>query len=997
VGIIAVAASGAADAVTSLTLINANTNQPIAAFDPLEDGAVLDLSTLPTRDLNIRANTSPATVGSVRFEFDGDVNFQIENVSPYALRGDTGGDYNAWTPGVGSHTVTATPYSGSGASGTAGASLTTEFTVTDSGSVDPGPAVREVLYLYGSSPPANAGHQLRLNDTGGLGFSEFGETLRSIGFTPTEMLDEDVVLDGATLAGYDVLVLSSNNRPFTAAEQTAVVEWVEAGGGLLAYSDSQFGFDAGRASDNDILQHFNMFVHHDNFAGVFTIDTFEEALYPVEGITFKGEGVSLVRVLGPPARMIARCQGGNCVLHATDGAIQPNDAALAVAEAAAGRVAVTFDRNTFFNPPGAGTNITEVDNREYLRRLMIWLAGLEPLPTDGVVTGELKKWHNVTVTFSGPWTHEAADPNPFSDYRLDVTFTHSDTGREIGVPGYYAADGNAAHSSAGGGDRWRVHFRPDAEGEWTYAASFRIGANVAISDNPLAGTPDYFDGATGSFDVGPTDKTGRDFRGKGVLAYVGEPYLRFAETGEYFLKGGADSPENFLAYYEFDQTPPDKHRYEPHAQHFQPGDPTWQDGKGQNIIGAINYLAGKGMNSVYFLTMNVAGDGRDVWPWTASDERYRFDCSKLDQWGIVFEHMERQGVVLHVLTQEQENDQLLDGGALGVQRTLYYRELIARFGHYLAITWNLGEENTNTTQQRKAFATFIKTHNQHNHAVVVHTFPGDKEAVYADLLGFANLDGPSLQDASNAVVREWRQRAIDAGHPWVVCYDEQSPAGTGVVPDSVDFWHDETRKEVLWGTLQGGGAGVEYYFGYSYPHNDLNCEDWSSRDHLWDLTRYALEFYHEHLPFWTMKPDNDLTTNRRDYTLARPGDIYAVYLPAGGTTSLAVGPAPASFAVGWFDPRHGGALRTGDVTHVTGPGEVALGNPPSDDRADWVVLVRRMSLTGAEWQVLAECLTGPGISLPGACPAAGRRFDLDRDQDLDLSDIATAQRSGPPL
>jgi len=37
-----------------------------------------------------------------------------------------------------------------------------------------------------------------------------------------------------------------------------------------------------------------------------------------------------------------------------------------------------------------------------------------------------------------------------------------------------------------------------------------------------------------------------------------------------FLKGGADSPENFLGYFEFDQTPP-SHKYQPHAADWHPG------------------------------------------------------------------------------------------------------------------------------------------------------------------------------------------------------------------------------------------------------------------------------------------------------------------------------------------------------------------------------------------------------------------------------------------
>ena len=78
--------------------------------------------------------------------------------------------------------------------------------------------------------------------------------------------------------------------------------------------------------------------------------------------------------------------------------------------------------------------------------------------------------------------------------------------------------------------------------------------NAAAHDDDLESVPVAFDGAAGSFVIAPTDKTGRDFRARGRLDYAGRRYLRFAETGEYFIKGGADSPENFLAYFEFDGT-----------------------------------------------------------------------------------------------------------------------------------------------------------------------------------------------------------------------------------------------------------------------------------------------------------------------------------------------------------------------------------------------------------------------------------------------------------
>jgi hypothetical protein len=587
--------------------------------------------------------------------------------------------------------------------------------------------------------------------------------------------------------------------------------------------------------------------------------------------------------------------------------------------------------------------------------LLAGAAGCTAARAPARVAGERKVWHPLTLTFTGPRTSETAEANPFRNCRLTVTFAHGD--RTIAVPGYFAADGDAAESGAEAGTAWRVHFTPDAEGEWTWTASFRTGNDVALSGDPDAGTPTAFDGAKGTFRVGPTDKTGRDFRARGLLRHTGGRYLTFAATGARFLKGGADSPENFLAYADFDNTyryrgekqrrkgearAEGLHRYGPHVRDWRRGDPSWRGGKGKGIIGALNYLASQEMNSVYFLTMNVAGDGKDVWPWTEPTERFRFDCSKLAQWEIVFSHMDRLGLMMHVITQEQENDQLLDGGRLGPERRLYYRELIARFAHHPALVWNLGEENTNTTEQRKAFCRYIKALDPYDHPIVCHTFPGKYDEVYRPLLGFEAFDGPSLQtNDTHTQTLKWVRASAGTDHPWFVCLDEIGPAHTGVKPDADDPQHDAVRTKHLWGNLMAGGAGVEWYFGYKWAHNDLNCEDWRSRENMWRQTRIALAFFREHLPFWEMTPDDGLVSGTDGWCLAKPGEVWAVYLPKGGEATLDLGDAEGPFAVRWYDPRAGGDLRQGSVARVEGPGKVRLGRPPEGAGPDWAALVRR--------------------------------------------------------
>lgn len=118
-------------AVVSYTLVNADTDLDI---QPLASGAVLDLATLPTRNLNIRANSNPVAVGSVNFALSGtETHASTENVVPYALFSNLNGDYFAWTPAVGAYALTATPYKAIAGGGLAGLGLSISFVVTDSG------------------------------------------------------------------------------------------------------------------------------------------------------------------------------------------------------------------------------------------------------------------------------------------------------------------------------------------------------------------------------------------------------------------------------------------------------------------------------------------------------------------------------------------------------------------------------------------------------------------------------------------------------------------------------------------------------------------------------------------------------------------------------------------------------------------------------------------------------------------------------------------------
>ncbi len=572
------------------------------------------------------------------------------------------------------------------------------------------------------------------------------------------------------------------------------------------------------------------------------------------------------------------------------------------------------------------------------------------------IEGDLRQWHRVTLTFDGPQTGEDAVPNPFTDYRLDVTFTHTGAGKSYLVPGFYAADGNAAESSATAGNKWRVYFTPGSAGKWTYKASFHTGKDVAIGGRSDAGAPIAFDGAAGSFQIRASNRSSTDKLALGLLEYTGRHHLRYAGTGEYYLKGGADSPENFLAYDQFDGTYDSDadsgsykkvgvfiHQYAPHVKDWTAGDPVWQGGKGKGIVGALNYLSSKGVNSVYFLTYNIdGGDGRDTWMWTKPTVRDRFDVSKLEQWDIVFSHMDRKGIMLHVVTQETENDRALGGSAsLNPIRKLYYRELCARFAHHLAVMWNLGEENNTPDPDRKEIAAYIRSLDPYRHPITVHTHNNKELTFYDGIFGDPNFEATSIQGSMknyNSDAIELRRRSAAAGRKWAIFGDEQPPDSIGVMPDDADPNHDEPRIQALWGNLMGGGSGVEWYFGYKFPNMDINCEDFRSRDRMWDQTRFALEFFHRYLPFADMEADNERVSGVPGAKLLARGDeVLAVQLPSAGQAQVRVG--ASSYLVEWYNPRSGGPLKRG-IT-LRGPGTKPIGSPPEDPGKDWIALIRR--------------------------------------------------------
>ena len=565
----------------------------------------------------------------------------------------------------------------------------------------------------------------------------------------------------------------------------------------------------------------------------------------------------------------------------------------------------------------------------------------------GEVVGECQKWHPMEINFQGPYTQEMdSDPNPFMDYRLQVVCT-SPGSVQYNVPGFFNGDGKGE----GNGNVWMVRFTPDETGTWTYRASFRKGKDIAVVLDLKTGLPTDFDGESGSFNVLQAAPDAPGFLKWGRLKYIGGHYLKFTD-GPYWIKGGIDSPEDFLSYIDFDNTPNPGHTYPEHIADWKKGDPTWQGGKGTALIGLLNYLASQQVNSIYFLVQNIGGDGKNVWPFAGTidpegspdNDNVHYDISKLQQWNIVFEHAQRNSIFLHFVLNEAEemNKRELDNAELGRERKLFYREVIARFGHHNALQWNLSEEydlDFDLTPKRvREFAQYIIDVDPYDHPVTVHNEGRDPEPEWLPFLGDTRISATSFQFyQGNAKwgerVEKWRRLTEVAGRPLPIYLDEFMPLN----PEN----QVQVRKEMLWPTYLSGGS-LEYIM-----EGFRSIESFKPVEKMWQWTWYARRFMQENLPFWEMEPDDmSLLNGTKDLggpqVFALYGEIYAIYLPvAQPSGELTMWDVIGTFEQQWYNPRTG--RFEGSPRRFQPEEMVPLGPPPRDPQEDWVILIKRVS------------------------------------------------------
>lgn len=480
--------------------------------------------------------------------------------------------------------------------------------------------------------------------------------------------------------------------------------------------------------------------------------------------------------------------------------------------------------------------------------------------------GEFSKWSKLEILLHGPQT-SARDKNgnPFRIV-VDVTFV-APHGASFVVPAFYDGDGSGGYS----GNVWKVRFSADTVGTWHFSSA---------SSNPeLAGYSGAFD-VTVPQDCRPYDPGGLpDLSCTGRLTYEhGEHYLKFTDGG-YWVKGGIDDPENFIGS-AFD---------------------SWQQAEE-----AIDFIRERGVNSIYLITNNITpGDRNDTWPWlgvTASEAKGqsdRFDVVKLQEWDSFFDYVQRQGIVLHFVLDD-------DSGWNDYDHFLYYREMVARFGHHPALIWNIGEEaNENYWDSEQiGLAELIRRLDPYDHPVTVHRKPR------WPFLGEMAFDLTSIQPGDgageftsvnqidlNRIVLDHVEGGVEGGRPVPVMIDET--ARVRRVNEDTRFI---MRSQILYPIyLAGGNYEMHYHDAYGQG-GTLTIEQMGP---MLQEMQYARRFL-ESVPFHEMESCNEILSDRDgNYCFGKAGEVYAIYTAKGAPLEVDLSAMDGELSLQWFNPRTG--------------------------------------------------------------------------------------------
>ncbi|MGB3491376.1 MAG: DUF4038 domain-containing protein [Elainellaceae cyanobacterium] len=503
------------------------------------------------------------------------------------------------------------------------------------------------------------------------------------------------------------------------------------------------------------------------------------------------------------------------------------------------------------------------------------------------------QWQEVELSFEASQSYD----NPYTDVEVAVVFTHSD-GEQLKRPAFWD-----------GGNVWRVRFAsPTAEGQWSWRSVSSNSADTGL--NGLTGQlqADAYGGNDPLVQHGLLRMSAGD---RNIIHADGTPFLVVGDTPWALPFRGTE--ETVMRYAENRQ---ERGFNTALLMSVQP-DREAEGSRDRTAIGsfgvAFEDLAAGQLNQInveYFQTLDTLITillGHGIVP----------------AYNPVFQGFGWKGL------------STLGAHADPREYARYTRYLIARYGARPAL-WLIGADGRGSEPTIEPGGLTTEEWDAYGQPTGLHYSPFDSSHQNRAYQSAEWLDFQWAQTGHNAEHLIYKVEAMyDNQPPKAIANGEPTYERIGSPTNATGWWQGhEAWLNVTSGGTMGHVYGAGGLWNWKLAADESGWPDWANTQSSWsesiefEGSRYVgyLSRAFEGLDFADIERRHDLAGGK--LALAKPGQLYIVYLPEGGEVNLSG--LTTALPYRWFDPQTGEWADSGTVQ--AGSGLVA----PSE--APWVLI-----------------------------------------------------------
>jgi Protein of unknown function (DUF4038)/Domain of unknown function (DUF5060)/Putative collagen-binding domain of a collagenase len=268
----------------------------------------------------------------------------------------------------------------------------------------------------------------------------------------------------------------------------------------------------------------------------------------------------------------------------------------------------------------------------------------------------------------------------------------------------------------------------------------------------------------------------------------------------------------------------------------------------------------------------------------------------------------------------------------------YFKYAVDRFAAFSNVTWDLGDDLDSFRDDKWAheFGTLLEQWDPYHHLATSHPVHDIHQDRASEWFGFTSLQDWNRTQHSYML----KQRMLQAGTGRIIPqaneeygYEDHYPRWAPKPPgDSTEVLRRTAWDIAMAGAYQTAGetaktgtnAWPDTGGGWFNGRGDDTMTLLAGMQHMYD--------FFTGFPWWEVEPHDELV-NGNNYCLAEPGNIYAIYLPQGGSVTVQL--EPGKYHAHWFGAKDGQRIPLADVA---GP---AWTSPPTPDANDWALLLER--------------------------------------------------------